>query len=143
LRDLPSDLHKGRCYLPSLELDQVGLLPSILLSPVNESRFRPIYHHYLDVAESHLKAGWVYTNALPRGQMRVRLACAWPILIGARTIKRLRAANVLELRQGVKISRGRVYGIMLHSVLAYPLPSVWRKLFVMSRNAIASGEKLR
>jgi hypothetical protein len=75
--------------------------------------------------------------------MRVRLACAWPILIGARTIKRLRAANVLELRQGVKISRGRVYGIMLHSVLAYPLPSVWRKLFVMSRNAIASGEKLR
>jgi argininosuccinate lyase len=65
------------------------------------------------------------------------------ILIGARTIKRLRAANVLELRQGVKISRGRVYGIMLHSVLAYPLPSVWRKLFVMSRNAIASGEKLR
>jgi hypothetical protein len=55
----------------------------------------------------------------------------------------LRAANVLELRQGVKISRGRVYGIMLHSVLAYPLPSVWRKLFVMSRNAIASGEKLR
>jgi len=143
LRDLPADLHKGRCYLPSLDLDQVGLLPSILLSPVNESRFRPIYHHYLDVAESHLKAGWAYTNALPRGQMRVRLACAWPILIGARTIKRLRAANVLELRQGVKISRGRVYGIMLHSVLAYPLPSVWRKLFVMSRNAIASGEKLR
>jgi len=28
-------------------------------------------------------------------------------------------------------------------VLAYPLPGVWRKLFVMSRNAIASGEKLR
>ena len=143
LRDLPADLHKGRCYLPSLELDRVGLIPSVLLSPVNESRFRPIYHHFLDVAESHLNAGWAYTNALPRGQMRVRLACAWPILIGARTIKRLRTANVLELRQGVKISRGRVYGIMLHSVLAYPLPSVWRKLFAMSRNAIASGEKLR
>jgi farnesyl-diphosphate farnesyltransferase len=142
LRDLPADLRKGRCYLPSLELDQVGLMPSVLLSPVNESRFRPLYHHYLDVAESHLQAGWAYTNSLPRGQVRVRLACAWPILIGARTIKRLRAANVLELRQGVKISRGKVRGIILRSVLAYPLPGAWRKLFTPSRKAIASGKKL-
>ena len=143
LRDLAADLHKGRCYLPSLELDQVGLMPSVLLSPVNESRFRPLYHRYLDLAETHLQAGWNYTNSLPRGQMRVRLACAWPILIGASTIEQLRAANVLELRQGVKISRLEVRWIMLYSVLAYPLPGVWRKLFVASRKAIASGEKLR
>jgi len=143
LRDLAADLHKGRCYLPSLELDQVGLMPSVLLSPVNESRFRPLYHRYLDLAESHLQAGWNYTNSLPRGQMRVRLACAWPVLIGASTIEQLRAANVLELRQGVKISRLEVRWIMLYSVLAYPLPGVWRKLFVASRKAIASGEKLR
>jgi farnesyl-diphosphate farnesyltransferase len=143
LRDLAADLHKGRCYLPSLELDQVGLMPSVLLSPVNESRFRPLYHRYLDLAETHLQAGWNYTNSLPRGQMRVRLACAWPILIGASTIEQLRAANVLELRQGVKISRLEVRWIMLYSVLAYPLPGVWRKLFAASRKAIASGEKLR
>jgi farnesyl-diphosphate farnesyltransferase len=143
LRDLPADLHKGRCYLPSLELDQVGLIPSVLLSPVNESRFRPIYHRYLDLAEFHLQAGWNYTQSLPRGQVRLRLACAWPILIGAGTIERLRAANVLELRRGIKISRGEVRWIMLRSVLVYPLPGMWRKLFAMSRNAIASREKLR
>jgi farnesyl-diphosphate farnesyltransferase len=129
LRDLPADLHRGRCYLPSLDLDQAGLMPSVLLSPANESRFRPLYHRYLDVAESHLRAGWAYTHALPRGQVRVRLACAWPILIGVRTIAQLRAANVLELRQGVKVPRSAVYGILLGSVLAYPLPGVWRKLF--------------
>jgi farnesyl-diphosphate farnesyltransferase len=143
LRDLPADLRKGRCYLPSLELDQAGLMPSVLLSPVNESRFRPLYHRYLDLAESHLQAGWNYTNALPRGQVRVRLACTWPILIGVKTIERLRAANVLELRQGVKISRGEVRGIMLRSVLFYPLPNAWRKLFATGRKAVASGEKLR
>jgi len=142
LRDLAADLRKGRCYLPSLELDQSGLMPTVLLSPVNESRFRPLYHRYLDVAESHLQAGWNYTNALPRGQVRVRLACAWPILIGVKTINRLRAANVLELRQGVKISRGEVRGILLWSVLSYPLPKVWRKLFVANRKTIAPGEKL-
>ena len=31
LRDLPADLHKGRCYLPSLELDQAGLMPTVLV----------------------------------------------------------------------------------------------------------------
>ena len=62
LRDLPADLHKGRCYLPSLEVDQAGLMPSVLLSPVNESRFRPLFHRYLDLAESHLQAGWNYTT---------------------------------------------------------------------------------
>jgi farnesyl-diphosphate farnesyltransferase len=142
LRDLPADLRKGRCYLPSLELEQAGLMPSVLLSPVNESRFRPLYHHHLDVAESHLQAGWNYTNALPRGQVRVRLACAWPILIGAKTIQRLRAANVLELRQGVKISRGEVRGIMLLSVLLYPLQTAWQKQFVVNRKAVASSPKL-
>jgi len=142
LRDLPADLHKGRCYLPSLELDQAGLMPSVLLSPASESRFRPLYHRYLDLAESHLLAGWNYTNSLPRGQMRVRLACAWPILIGARTIARLRTANVLELRRGVKISRVEVYGMILHSVLSYPLADSWRKQFVPNRKAIASGKKL-
>ena len=143
LRDLPADLRKGRCYLPSLELEQAGLIPSVLLSPVNESQFRPLYHHYLDVAESHLQAGWNYTNALPRGQVRVRLACAWPILIGVRTIDRLRAAGVLELRQGIKISRGEVRWVLLRSALAYPLPGVWRKLFRAKTKAVASGPKLR
>ncbi len=143
LRDLPADLRQGRCYLPSLELDQAGLMPSVLLSPVNKSRFRPFYHRYLDLAESHLQAGWEYTHSLPRGQMRVRLACAWPILIGVKTIGRLRAANVLELRQGVKISRGEIRGILLRSVLLYPLPTAWQKQFVAGPKAVASGPKLR
>ena len=130
LRDLAVDLRRGRCYLPSLDLEPLGLIPSALLSPVGESRFRPLYHRYLDLAKSHLQAGWDYTNSLPRGQMRVRLACAWPILIGIRTIERLRAADIVELRKGVKISRGAVRGIMLRSVLLYPLQTAWRNQFV-------------
>lgn len=142
LRDLPVDLRKGRCYLPSLELEQAGLTSSVLLSPVSEPRFRPLYHHYLDVAESHLQAGWDYTNALPRGQVRVRLACAWPILIGIKTIERLRAANVLELRQGIKISHSERNRILLRSVLAYPLSGLWRRLFSPMTNIIASDRRL-
>jgi farnesyl-diphosphate farnesyltransferase len=86
LRDLPVDLRNGRCYLPADKLLEAGLKPADLLSPANEAKFLPLFHECLNKAESHLAAGWAYTNSLPFGQVRVRLACAWPILIGVRTI---------------------------------------------------------
>ena len=141
LRDLPADLRKGRCYLPVEKLEPAGLLPAVLMSPANEAKFLPLYHRYLDAAESHLAAGWVYTNSLPRGCMRVRLACAWPILIGLKTIERLRAANVVELQQDIKISRSEVRGILLRSVLAYPIPGAWKKMVAATGKAVASGRK--
>ena len=82
LRDLPRDLAQGRCYLPEDELRAVGLKASDLLEPSNESRLAPVYGRWLERAEGHLSAGWRYTTTLPRSQVRVRLACALPVLIG-------------------------------------------------------------
>jgi len=142
LRDLPADLEKGRCYLPLEQLRPAGLSPENLLSPENEAKFLPLFREHLDRAESHLRAGWIYTNVIPFSQFRVRLACAWPILIGARTIERLRAAEVTELRQRVKISHRERNGILWRSVLASPLPFAWRRLFPAGGKAVASGGEL-
>jgi farnesyl-diphosphate farnesyltransferase len=142
LRDLPEDLKNGRCYLPRQRLTQAGLQPETLLAPENESKFLPLFREYTDVAEAHLAAGWSYTNTLPYGQFRVRLACAWPILIGVRTLARLRTANVKELQQHVKVPREEVRKIFFRSVLSCPVPPVWRKLYSPPRNAVASGGEL-
>ncbi|HZL13824.1 MAG TPA: phytoene/squalene synthase family protein [Verrucomicrobiae bacterium] len=138
LRDLPADLKNGRCYLPLEKLEPAKLWPETLFSPANEAKFLPFFHEYLDKAESHLQAGWEYTNALPFSQARVRLACAWPILIGVRTIEKLRGASVYDLRQRQKISQNEVRGILFRSVLSYPFPGVWKKQFSTSRKAVAS-----
>ena len=84
---------------------------------------------YLAMAEGHLRSGWAYTNALPRRCIRVRLACAWPVLIGSRTLAKLRLANVLDPRQRVKISRPEVKRLIFQSLLCYPWPAAWRRLF--------------
>ena len=139
LRDLPADLKSGCCYLPMEKLEPAGLFPEVLMSPAKEKQFLPLFREYLDEAEAHLAAGWRYTNALPFSQMRVRLACAWPILIGAKTIEKLRAAGVYELQQRVKVSRGGVRGILLRSALLYPFPALWRKQFSVRAKAVASG----
>jgi farnesyl-diphosphate farnesyltransferase len=129
LRDVPVDLRHGRCYLPSQELSAVGLSAADLLEPANESKLRPLYHRYLTIAEGHLAAGWAYTNSLPRGCIRLRLACAWPILIGMKTLALLRSGNVLDPGCRIKVSRPEVKRLIIRSILCYPWPGAWRKLF--------------
>ena len=133
LRDLPKDMRQGRCYLPASRLDEHGLRPEDLLDAANEPRFRALYGSYLDRAWRHLEAGWVYTNTLPRSCVRVRLACAWPVLIGVKTLARLRSANVLDAAERVKISRRDVRGILLQTVLRYPWRGAWDRLFPRGR----------
>jgi farnesyl-diphosphate farnesyltransferase len=128
LRDLPADLRKGRCYVPSEALLRQHLEPRDLLQSASFSRFTPLYQRLLDAAQAHLKAGWNYTNNIPWGQVRVRLACAWPILIGLETIRLLRRANVLDASQRVKVSRSNVRGLMLATIVRYPWPGRWRRL---------------
>jgi farnesyl-diphosphate farnesyltransferase len=129
LRDLPVDLRQGRCYLPALELTSVGLRPEALLQPANEPTLRPVYNNWLDRAEGHLRAGWAYTNTLPRGCVRVRLACAWPLLIGRETLKLLRTGNVLDPERRFKVSRRQVRSIIVRSILLYPWRGAWQNLY--------------
>jgi farnesyl-diphosphate farnesyltransferase len=143
LRDLPADLAKGRCYLPSETLAPLGLSVVDLQQPASEPRLRPVYDRYLDRAADYLAAGWSYTDSLPWKAARVRLACAWPVLIGMQTIARLRHFPVLDPRQRVKISRRELRRIMLQTVLRYPWPAAWRRLFPHPASgagkAVASG----
>lgn len=129
LRDLPRDLAQGRCYVPLETLSSIGLAPVDLTNRGMESAFRALYDSYLDRAHEHLAAGWEYTNSLPRRFVRLRLACAWPLLIGARTIESLRREPVLDPEVRVKVSRAWIYGTMLRTILRYPLPVAWNRLF--------------
>jgi farnesyl-diphosphate farnesyltransferase len=106
-----------------------GLKPTDLLDPANEDRFRPVYDGLLNQAQEHLAAGWNYTSTLPRSQRRVRLACAWPILIGVRTLAKLRAGRVLDPAGRVKVPRSEVRSILLGSLWRLPSADAWNNQF--------------
>ena len=121
LRDIPRDLRQGRCYLPSRELTLLGLEPRDLLDPGIGPSLRPLLVELLNVALDHYEAGWQYTFAIPRTEPRMRLACAWPLLIGLRTLDLLaKAPNWLDPAVALKVPRVSVYGMMARS-----LGTVW------------------
>ena len=138
LRDLPRDLRQGRCYLPSHDLSLLGLEPRDLLDPKAGPQLRPLLVELLNVALDHYEAGWRYTFAIPRRETRMRLACAWPLLIGLRTLDLLaQAPNWLDPGVVLKVPRFRVYGMMAQS-----MATVWSTR-ALSRKARQLRERIR
>lgn len=113
LKDLPRDLQRGRCYIPAALLRDVGLQPADLLKRDNLASARPVLQKLLRQALDHLDQGWLYTMAIPRREIRLRLACMWPILFAGATLRRLAASSDwLDPAARLKISKGEVYRII-------------------------------
>jgi farnesyl-diphosphate farnesyltransferase len=113
LRDLAADLRRGRCYIPTALLEPAGLKPADLLDPAALPKFRPVLTKLLRIAMEHLDQGWLYTMAIPRREVRLRLACAWPILFAVKTLQRVSVSpSLLDPGVTLKMTRGEVYRIM-------------------------------
>jgi farnesyl-diphosphate farnesyltransferase len=117
LKDLARDLRQGRCYIPQALLREHGLTPQDLLDPASLSSFRPVLLRLTRLAQEHLDQGWLYTMAIPRGEIRLRLACMWPILFAGGTLQRVSVSNALDPAVISKIPRSEVYRVMALTIL--------------------------
>ncbi|MGH8009488.1 MAG: phytoene/squalene synthase family protein, partial [Candidatus Binatia bacterium] len=104
LRDIAQDLRLGRCYLPRIELAALGIQPEELLDPNALTRIKPLVSDLLDLTLSHYREGWAYTLAIPRREWWLRLACAWPLLIGLSTLALVsRSSQLLDPNVRLKV----------------------------------------
>lgn len=134
LRDVPGDLRHGRCYLPARELVPLGLVPRDLLDPERARRARPLLERLLRMALDHYDVAWRYTLAVPRAEWRLRLACAWPLLIGLATLGAIAVhPNPLAAAAPIKISRSAVRALVARSSV-----TVWS-----NRSLAADAARLR
>jgi farnesyl-diphosphate farnesyltransferase len=113
LKDLSRDLQRGRCYIPEAMLREAGLAPTDLLKKDALPAFRPVLKCLVAMAVEHLDQGWLYTMAIPRRELRLRLACMWPILFAGETLRLVsHSPHLLDPSRTLKISRGQVYRII-------------------------------
>ena len=118
LKDLAKDLQRGRCYIPEALLKEAGLAPKDILQQDKTAAFRPVLRKLLTIAREHLDQGWLYTMAIPRREIRLRLSCMWPILFAGETLRMVAASpDLLNPSVTLKISRAKVYGIMALTIL--------------------------
>ncbi len=118
LKDLSTDLRRGRCYIPLELLEPAGLEPRDLLDTRTMDGFSPVLHRLVQTALTHLDQGWLYATSIPRRDVRLRLACMWPILIALKTLHLLTTCdNLLDPARKLKISRLEVYRIIATSTL--------------------------
>ena len=126
LRDVPKDLRLGRCYLPLKVLERVGLSAENLLQTTNSDAARPALTWGISQALDHYKTAAEYLHAIPKRYYRLRLATAWPLLMGLGTLAELvKNKEWLNPDCRSKVSRGWVYRMMAASGVK-----------VMSRRAI-------
>lgn len=112
LRDAGADLASGRCYLPEERLTPLGLSPERLITAARTGdaatlqQLAPLWDAYLQQTHQQLSEGVRYSQCLT--SRRLRLACALPALIGARTVALLRQAGPQALTQRVKMPRSEM-----------------------------------
>jgi len=113
LRDFPVDIGRGRSYLPTDDPGRVKANPEVA---------RPLFLKWRDCAWRYLRSGWAYVDAIR--PIRVRFACALPVLIGARTLNKLDGPGVT----GAKISRPEVYWLMIVALIVAGCPPAARRI---------------
>jgi farnesyl-diphosphate farnesyltransferase len=118
LRDLNRDLAIGRVYFPRTRLEAARVTPRELREGRGRDKLKPILRDLLGLTLEHYRAGWEYTLAIPRRLPRLRLACAWPLLIGLRTLALL-AGSPDPYAPGahLKVTRREVRAIVLRSAV--------------------------
>ena len=120
LQDLPGDLEEGRCYLPKDLLEHYQVNPEDLKEPAAQLKIKPLLDDLNQLAEQKLMAGISYLESIPTGEIRLRLACAWPLLIGWETLMQLKKhSNLLDVEKRIKIKRKTVYQILVKTLITF------------------------
>lgn len=130
LRDAAADLRAGRCYWPTEMLQAHGLTPVALATlaaagatppaPDEAVALRRVTAELSILILRAAESAWPYVQAIAVGAVRLRLACAWPLLLALETLTALQKASSPILAPGrpVKVTRGQVYALIARSTYA-------------------------
>ena len=117
LLDWPSDLRRGRCYLPASWLAEEGVRPADLVD--RERREVSALASRLEAKALAALAGVPdYLDLIPARHVRYRLFCLWPAIWAVRSLRHARRDRQFPWGpRRPKLPRQVVYGTTLRSLL--------------------------
>lgn len=140
LRDVASDLRIGRCYFPKTDIDAAGLAPRDLLDPAAIAKFRPVIHKWIHWGVEQLASAEDYMRDIPKNQLRMRAAVAWPVYMCLDTLAEIaRTPNLLDPAVKAKISRGQVYTMIAKTPALLLSNTAFSKAYRLRRETLLSA----
>ncbi|TDU69237.1 farnesyl-diphosphate farnesyltransferase [Prosthecobacter fusiformis] len=113
LRDIGEDIQDGRCYLPN------GLN--------GPAELEAEWSQWMLVCQEHLRSGLLYVQHV--ADAKLRYATSLPLLLGLKTVARMKSATWAQVQKGIKITRLDVAMILAEAALACRSPEALEKLY--------------
>ncbi|MGH7741303.1 MAG: squalene/phytoene synthase family protein [Candidatus Eiseniibacteriota bacterium] len=121
LLDWPSDVRRGRCFLPAAWLAEWNLTPRDLVGSPRPGQ-RELLERLEILARRALAVVPEYLERVPRRALRYRLFCLWPALWAAASIGRARREPEFPWgERRPRLSRTRLWSLAAGSLIA-PAP---------------------
>lgn len=140
LRDIPSDIKNGRCYLPLEDLKRVNLTAKDLLNPASINALKPIIKKWIKWAVKRLDCAEEFISLIPKKDFLFKAATIWPIYWCLDTLQEIYKSDEL-LKPGfkAKITRTSVYLTILKTPPALLSNSYFNQGFRFRREALLSS----
>ena len=138
LLDWPSDLRRGRCYLPAAWLDELGLDTADLMRPANGPLAPegppPAVRELAARLEGRARAALArvpdYLDQVPVRRVRYRLFCLWPALWALGSLRHARLdADFPWGPRRPKLPRGELLSTSLRSLFGAHHGGALRRLY--------------
>ena len=111
IRGLRKDYERGWVFVPATFLEKNGLTSEAFFDEKKGDKALSVINLLIDKAKRHLDNGLIYITLLPRNEMRIRLACVWPLLFAVKTLA-LSRNNLQVITAETKMTRPQVKNIV-------------------------------
>jgi len=133
LLDWPSDVRRGRCYLPAAWLSELGLRPEQLVDR-EHAGVRELADRLEARAFEALSRVPDYLDLIPPRHLRYRLFCLWPAVWAVRSLRRARRDPQFPWGpRRPKLPRLEIYQSSLGSLLTADHGGALRRLCAAAR----------
>ena len=129
-KDILKDRQRGQRFLPESFLSEVGLTRDQFLTKEEPQKMLKAYKKLLQEAHTYLLRGCLFTKAIHRRHVRLRLFCIRPLWMAFETLKTLHIhPDLLHSDRDVKMSRDQVKKILFSTTLMAPSNHLIEKSF--------------
>lgn len=125
IQGMRKDYLRGWIFTPNSFFEKVKISTEDFFNVSDEDKALEVIDLLVKKAENHLRKGLEFVMAIPKSQVRIRLACMWPLFFAVKTLV-LSNKNLDLLRKDVKITRTDVNEI-ISSTMLRGLSNTWTK----------------